>query len=351
MNTELLPEDNQLVSDIKQLIEGTRQMVSQAVNSGLTLLYWRIGKRINDDLLANARAEYGKQIVVLVAQRLKSDYGRSFDEKNLRRMIQFAETFPDADIVVTLSRQLSWSHFIAVIPLKNSLQRDFYAQMCRIENWSVRMLRQKIDGMLFERTAISRKPEELAQLELQQLREEDQMTPDLVFRNPYMLDFLNLKDTFSELDLEEAILREIEKFILELGNGFTFVERQKRMVIDSSDFYLDLLFYHRRLKRLVAIELKLGKFKAAYKGQMELYLRWLEKHDVQPGEASPIGLILCAEGNYEQIELLQLDAANIRVAEYLTDYLPKELLIEKLHQFTASSKRLLDNRPQPEGND
>ena len=177
------------------------------------------------------------------------------------------------------------------------------------------------------------------------------MTPDLVFRNPYMLDFLNLKDTFSELDLEEAILREIEKFILELGNGFTFVERQKRMVIDSSDFYLDLLFYHRRLKRLVAIELKLGKFKAAYKGQMELYLRWLEKHDVQPGEASPIGLILCAEGNYEQIELLQLDAANIRVAEYLTDYLPKELLIEKLHQFTASSKRLLDNRPQPEGND
>lgn len=177
------------------------------------------------------------------------------------------------------------------------------------------------------------------------------MTPDLVFRSPYILDFLSLKDTFSELDLEEAILREIEKFILELGNGFTFVEQQKRTVIDSSDFYLDLLFYHRRLKRLVAIELKLGKFKAAYKGQMELYLRWLEKHDVQPGEASPIGLILCAEGNSEQIELLQLDAANIRVAEYLIDYLPKELLMHKLHQFTASSKRLLDNRPQSEDND
>ena len=351
MNTELLPEDNQLVKSIKQLIEGTRQVVSQTVNSELTLLYWRIGKRINDDLLANARAEYGKHIVVLVAQQLGSDYGRGFDEKSLRRMIQFAETFPDTDIVATLSRQLNWSHFVELIPLKDSLQRDFYAQMCRIENWSVRMLRQRIDSMLFERTAISRKPEELAQLELRQLREEDQMTPDLVFRNPYVLDFLNLKDTFSELDLEEAILREIEKFILELGNGFTFVERQKRMVIDNSDFYLDLLFYHRRLKRLVAIELKLGKFKAAYKAQMELYLRWLEKHDVQPGEASPIGLILCAEGNYEQIKLLQLDAANIRVAEYLTDYLPKELLIEKLHQFTESSKRLLDNRPQPENND
>lgn len=263
----------------------------------------------------------------------------------------FNELFPDPEIVATLSHKLTWSHFVELIPLKDNLQRDFYAQMCRIENWSVRMLRQKIDGMLFERTAISRKPEELAQLELRQLREEDLMTPDLVFRNPYILDFLNLKDTFSELDLEEAILREIEKFILELGNGFTFVERQKRMVIDSSDFYLDLLFYHRRLKRLVAIELKLGKFKAAHKGQMELYLRWLEKHDVQPGEASPIGLILCAEGNYEQIELLQLDAANIRVAEYLTDYLPKELLMHKLHQFTESSKRLLDNRPQSEDND
>lgn len=313
--------------------------------------YCRIGKRINDDLLVNQRAEYGKQIVVLVAQQLGSNYDRGFDEKSLRRMIQFAETFPDAEIVATLSRQLTWSHFVELIPLKDSLQRDFYAQMCRIETWSVRMLRQKIDGMLFERTAISRKPEKLAQLELRQLREEDQMTPDLVFRSPYVLDFLNLKDTFSELDLEEAILREIEKFILELGNGFTFVERQKRMVIDSSDFYLDLLFYHRRLKRLVAIELKLGKFKAAYKGQMELYLRWLEKHDVQPGEASPIGLILCAEGNYEQIELLQLDAANIRVAEYLTDYLPKELLMHKLHQFTESSKQLLDNRPQSEDND
>lgn len=351
MNTELLPNDHQLVSDIRQLIEGTRQAVSQTVNSGLTILYWHIGKRINDDVLANQRAEYGKQIVVSVAQQLGNDYGRGFDEKSLRRMLQFAETFPDADIVATLSRQLTWSHFVELIPLKDSLQRDFYAQMCRIENWSVRTLRQKIDGMLFERTAISRKPDELAQLELRQLREDDRMTPDLVFRNPYILDFLNLTDTFSELDLEEAILREIEKFILELGNGFTFVERQKRMIIDNQDFRLDLLFYHRRLKRLVAIELKLGKFKAAYKGQMELYLRWLEKHDVQPGEEKPIGLILCAEGNNEQIELLQLDAANIRVAEYLTDYLPNDLLKQKLHQFTESSKRLLDNRPRPDTHD
>lgn len=345
------PTDNQLVSDIKQLIENTRRVVSQTVNSGMTLLYWQVGKRINEEILLDQRAEYGKQIVATLSHQLKIDYGHGFDEKSLRRMLQFAETFPDADIVATLSRQLTWSHFRELIPLKNSLQCDFYTQMCRIENWSVRMLRQKIDGMLFERTAISKKPEELARLELQNLQQAGQMTPDLVFKDPYILDFLNLADTFSELDLEEAILREIEKFILELGNGFTFVERQKRMVIDNQDFRLDLLFYHRRLKRLVAIDLKLGKFKAAYKGQMELYLRWLEKYDVQPGEEKPIGLILCAEGNQEQIELLQLDAANIKVAEYLTDYLPNDLLQRKLHQFTASSKRLLDNRPQPNDHD
>lgn len=259
-------------------------------------------------------------------------------------MMQFSEKFPAYEIVVTLSRQLSWSHFILMIPLKEDLQIEFYAQMCRIENWSVRTLQKKLGSMLFERTAISKKPEELAKLELQALREEDKITPDLVFRDPYILDFLNLKDTYSEKDLEKAILRELERFILELGNGFTFVERQKRMVIDGEDFSLDLLFYHRRLKRLIAIDLKIGKFKAAYKGQMELYLRWLEKYDIQPGEEQPVGLILCAEGNHEQIELLQLDAVNIKVAEYITQYLPPDLLKQKLHQFALSSKKLIEHR-------
>lgn len=273
MNSDLQPTGNQLISDIKLLIENTRQAVSQTVNSSVTLLYWQVGKRINEEILLDQRAEYGKQIVATLSHQLRADYGHGFDEKSLRRMLQFAEVFPDAGIVATLSRQLTWSHFRELIPLKASLHREFYTQMCRIENWSVRMLRQKIDGMLFERTAISKKPEELARLELQQLQQADQMTPDLVFKDPYILDFLNLSDTFSELDLEEAILREIEKFILELGNGFTFVERQKRMVIDNQDFRLDLLFYHRRLKRLVAIELKLGKFKAAYKGMSDLFAK------------------------------------------------------------------------------
>jgi predicted nuclease of restriction endonuclease-like (RecB) superfamily len=214
-------------------------------------------------------------------------------------MIQFAEAFPDELIVVTLSRELGWSHFVAIIPLDNDLKRDSYSEMCRIERWSVRTLRQKISGMLFERTALSRKPVELAKQELMQLREEDKLTPDLVFRDPYFLHFLGLKDTYSEKDLETAILRELESFILELGAGFSFVARQKRITVGDEDYYLDLLFYHRKLRRLVAIDLKLGKFQAADKGQMELYLRWLEKYEQQPEEDSPIGLILCADKSEE----------------------------------------------------
>ena len=259
-------------------------------------------------------------------------------------MIQFAEAFPDELIVVTLSRELGWSHFVAIIPLDNDLKRDFYSEMCRIERWSVRTLRQKISGMLFERTALSRKPVELAKQELMQLREEDKLTPDLVFRDPYFLDFLGLKDTYSEKDLEKAILRELEAFILELGAGFSFVARQKRITVGDEDYYLDLLFYHRKLRRLVAIDLKLGKFQAADKGQMELYLRWLEKYEQQPEEDSPIGLILCADKSEEQIKLLQLDKGGIRVAAYLTELPPRKLLQKKLHEAILLARARLEEK-------
>jgi len=259
-------------------------------------------------------------------------------------MMKFAETFPDEGIVSTLWRQLSWSHFKEILYLKDSLQREFYAAMCRSEGWSVRTLRKKIDSMLYERTAISKKPEELAKKELSELQEEDRMSPDLIFRDPYVLDFLNLKDTFSERDLEAAILRELESFLLELGVGFTFVARQERMVIDNEDHYLDLLFFHRKLRRLVAIELKLGRFKATYKGQMELYLRWLERHGIEEGEASPLGLILCAEGSHEQIKLLELDKTSIHVAEYLTELPSKEVLERKLRVAIEAARAQLGQR-------
>ncbi len=191
------------------------------------------------------------------------------------------------------------------------MQREFYTEMCRFEHWSVRTLRQKIQGMLFERTAISKKPDKLIQQELSALRDQECMTPDLVFRDPYFLDFLGLSDTFSERDLEQAILRELEKFLLELGTDFAFISRQKRITIDNEDYYIDLLFYHRKLKRLVAIELKLGKFRAEDKGQMELYLRWLEKHEMQRGKTA-VGLILCADKS-KSISNSPVDESGIRL--------------------------------------
>jgi predicted nuclease of restriction endonuclease-like (RecB) superfamily len=247
-------------------------------------------------------------------------------------MVQFAEVFPDEEIVVSLARQLSWTHFIALIPLKQPLEREFYAEMCRVERWSVRTLRERIGSQLYLRTAIAKKPENIVQAEINHLRSGGQMTPDLVFRDPYMLDFLGLPHDYSERDLEDAILREMERFLLELGVGFTFVARQKRVSVDNKDFYLDLLFYHRHLKRLVAVELKLEEFQPAHKGQMELYLRWLDKHDRAVGEEPPIGLILCASAGTEQVELLDLGASHIRVAEYLAHIPDRQVLQAQLHR-------------------
>ena len=335
--------EEQLVKDVALLIEQSRQHIAQTVNSTLTFLYWKIGKRINSDILGYKRAKYGTRIVASLSRQLQEKYGTGFQEKNIRRMMQFAEVFPDEEIVASAMRQLSWTHFTLLLPLKQPLQREFYAEMCRIEKWSVRTLREKIDSMLYERTAISKKPGQLIKQEITALRQQDTLTPDLVFRSPYFLDFLGLKNTYSEKNLEDAILRELENFILELGQGFSFIERQKRMVIDGEDFKLDLLFYHRKLKRLVLIDLKLGKFKAAYKAQMELYLRWMEKNEMQSGEGTPLGLILCAEGNKEQIELLQLDKAGIKIAEYLTELPSKKLLKQKLHQAIEISKKHIEN--------
>lgn len=329
--TQVTITPESLLIEIRDLIDGARRQVAQAANSALTFTYWKIGKRIESEILKGERAEYGSQIVVSLARQLEQDYGNGFGEKNLRRMIQFAEVFPDEGIVVSLIRQLTWTHFIALLPIKDAISRDFYAEMCRVERWSVRTLRQKINGMLFERTAISKNSEEVVRQELASLRD-GQMTPDMVFRDPYLLNFLGLTGAYSEKDLESAILREMETFLLEMGNGFCFVERQKRMSVGRDDFYLDLLFYHRHLRRLVAVELKLESFQPSHKGQMELYLRWLDKHERAPGEAPPIGLILCASADAEQIELLQLDDSSIRVAEYLVQLPPVAVLRERLHR-------------------
>jgi len=332
-----------LLPDIRRMIMESRTAAATAVNVVLTMLYWRIGKRIHDEILRGERAEYGGEIVATLSRQLVLEYGTGFSEKNLRRMIQLAEVFPKKQIVAALSRELSWSHFRELLPLSDQLQRDFYAEMCRVERWSVRTLREKIGSMLYERTALSKKPEKLIRHELDSLRDEDRMTPDLVFRDPYFLDFLGLKDRYLEKDLEDAILREMEQFLLELGVGFSFVARQKRVSVDSDDYYLDLLFFHRGLRRLVAIELKIGDFRPAYKGQMELYLRWLEKNEMKPGEDTPIGLILCAGKKRETVELLELEKSGIRVAEYLTELPSKDVLKARLHRVIQAARDRLEH--------
>ena len=333
-----------LLEDLRSMIDQARKSIASTVNIALTMTYWRVGHRILKEILQEERAEYGKGIVVSLSRQLVLEYGNGFTDKNLRRMVQFAEIFPEEEIVVSLIRQLSWTHFIALIPIKDSIKRDFYTEICRLERWNVRTLRNKIDSMLFERTALSKKPEALARTELEALRKDDLMTPDLVFRDPYVLEFLNLNDHYMEKDLEDAIMRELELFLLELGVGFCFLARQKRMIIDGEDFHLDLLFFHRDIKRLVAIELKLGDFKPDYKSQMELYLRWLDKYERKAGEETPIGLILCAGKKHEQIELLELGKSGIHVAEYLTALPSREVLRQKLHQAIENARHRLEEK-------
>lgn len=327
-----------LVQELKTLVETSKKNVVQSVNSEITHLYWSVGKRINEEVLGNLRAEYGKEIVLYLSQELTTAFGRGWSERHLRQCMQFAKAFPDEQIVYALRIQLSWTQIRAIMFIEDPLKRDFYIEMCKLEKWSSRQLQERIKSMLYERTAISKKPEQTIVNELELLKSEQELSPDLVFRDPYFLDFLGLSDTYSEKDLETSIIIELQRFIIELGSDFAFLGRQKRITIDNRDYYIDLLFYHRRLKSLVAIDLKIGEFEAGYKGQMELYLRYLEKHEMLESENTPIGLILCAGKNAEHVELLQLDKSNIRVADYLTILPSQKVLEEKLHKAVEIAK-------------
>lgn len=331
--SKLQPFDIQLLNELIQIIEQGKRQAAMQVNSTLNIVFWQVGNRINVHILNEERGEYGKRIVLNISDELRNRFGHNFDERNLRRMIRFAETFPDFQTVTNLSAHLTWSHFITLLPVKDETARLFYAKKITDEMWSVRHTRKQIEQKVYERTQI-------AGLQIAPAEPEQ----NTVFKDPYFLDFLGLKDGYLEDDLEAAILKELELFLLELGTGFTFVERQKRMIIDGDDHRLDLLFYHRKLRRLVAIDLKIGKFKAAYKGQMELYLKWLNRHDKQDNEETPIGLILCTEAGREQIELLEMHKDGIMVAEYWTELPPKAALEQKLHDALREARERLERR-------
>lgn len=319
-------------SDIGALIEDSRKNALRSVNAEITLLYWKVGQRINQEVLQNARAAYGKQIVAELSASLTATYGKGWSEKQLFHCLRLVTVFPDENILSAVRRELNWTQLKSLIYMDDPLKREFYIEMSKLEGWSSRQLQGRIRSMLYERTAISKKPEDTIRQELTQLKQAKTVSHDLVFRDPYLLDFLGLHDTYLEKDLESAILAELQQFIIELGNDFAFMARQKRIEVDHRDYYIDLLFYHRRLKCLVAIDLKIGEFEAANKGQMELYLNYLEKYERVDGENPPIGLILCTGKNAEHVELMQLDKSNIRVADYLTVLPSNEVLKEKLHQ-------------------
>lgn len=337
--------DTALAADIRQLIEGARQRAAAAVNAELTLLYWQVGRRIRQGVLGHQRADYGATVVASLARQLTSVYGRGWSEKQLWHCLRAAETFPDEDKLSALRRVLSWTHIKTLMYVDDPLKRDFYIELCALEGWSVRQLQERLQSLLFERSAISRQPEATIRQELQALRGAGApaANPALLLKDPYLLDFLGLNDHYLERDLEDAILRELEQFLLELGAGFTFMGRQKRLQIDQDDFYIDLLFYNRKLRRLVAVELKIGDFRPEYKGQMELYLRWLARHEQEPGENPPLGIILCTGKKREQIELLELDKSGIHVAEYLTVLPPRETLQARLQQAVADARLRLSH--------
>jgi predicted nuclease of restriction endonuclease-like (RecB) superfamily len=328
-----LVDEAALFNRVSEIIENRKFRAGAYANREVTLMYWEVGQYVNSVLLGGERAEYGKRIVTTLSSQLMGKYGKAFDIHNLRRMMRFAQKFSDFEIVTTFSSQLSYSHFIELLPLKTDEARMFYANESAQRRFGIKELRRQISRKAYERREIANT----------RVSEESQI-PFNMFKDPYLLDALNLKENFLEADLEKAIITELEKFILEFGHGFSFVARQKRMTVDGDDFYLDLLFYHRDLKRLVAIELKIGKFRPAYKAQMELYLKWLDRYERRDGENHPIGLILCTKASRGQIELLELDKAGIAVAEYWTDLPPKALLEEKIQTILQEARERLARR-------
>lgn len=301
------------------------------------MMFWQVGKYIISELKYENYSAYGKKILATLSQRLTAQFGKGYSYSALTRMMKVATVYQDEKMFAALSQTLTWGHFLELITIEDSTKRLFYQQMGIAEHWSTRQLRDKQDEMAYERSLIAAKPDDEIIKTLENINPQN-IEPDVILKNSYVLDFLGLNGFYSEDELEDAIAKQLEAFILELGQGFAFLERQRRFTIDGTDYYLDLLFYHRKLKCLVAIDLKLGKFKPQYKGQMELYLKYMQKYDMLPDENPPIGLLLCSEGNTEHIELLMLNEDNIKVAQYVT-YLPdKQWFIDKLNRSILIAK-------------
>lgn len=305
---------------ISSLLESARRMSARSVNAVITHTYWEIGRRIVEfEQAGEKRAEYGTELLKHLASDLSSRFGRGFSERNLRTMRAFyidwpirqtpsAESLPvpgalavsakrqtPSAVSLTLERSfpLPWSHYVRLLAVKKKDARTFYEQEAIRGGWSIRQLSRQIDSQFYERTALSRNKSVML-TKGARATAQDAVAPEEEIKDPYVLEFLDLKDEYSESDLEAALVAKLESFLLELGGDFAFVGRQRRLRIDDEWYRIDLLFFHRRLRCLVIIDLKLGKFTHADAGQMHLYLNYARDHWSLPEENPPVGLILCA---------------------------------------------------------
>ncbi len=332
-------DESVLFDKVCALIEKSRIKLATYVNVQACLLRWNIGVCIKHYILGDKRAEYGKQVLQRMADRLTRKYGRGWSLQTLQHCVRAAYTFDEDEIAYAVRTQLSWTHLRSLFSVKDPLARRFYVEMCALEHWDSRTFEEQIDGQLYERTAISRRPEALIRQQLDEVRKTHVIVPDMVFRSSYFLDMLGLPDVFSESELEASVLNQVEDFMTSLGSDFTLVARQKRITVDAVDYKMDLVFFHRALRRTIVVDLKLGKFKPAYEGQMLLYLRYINKYERHEWEDAPIGLVLCSEGNTEHIEYLMLDENSpIKVAQYYTQLPDKKVLSEQLQRAILIAK-------------
>ena len=364
------PDYNAVLRDIVALLETGRRLSARAVNAAMTAAYWGIGRRIIEhEQHGRTRASYGEELMVRLASDLTSRFGRGFGRSNLHQMRTFYLAYADIlrtpsggssrggtqEILQTASGGsatallaegvaprvlLPWSHYVHLLAVRDEAARRFYETEALRGGWTVRQLDRQIETMFYERTALSRNKAAML-MKGAQPRPEDAVTPEEEIKDPMVLEFLGLKDEYSEAEIEEALILHLEHFLLELGGDFTFVGRQRRLRVGDAWYRIDLIFFHRALRCLVVIDLKLGSLTHADAGQMHLYLNYAREHWTRPEENPPVGLILCTKRNSAVAKYALEGLSNkVLAAEYRTA-LPDEKLLE--HEL-EKSRRLLETR-------
>jgi predicted nuclease of restriction endonuclease-like (RecB) superfamily len=330
---------DKVLADVVRLLESGRRAAAWSVNSIMTATYWLIGRRIVEfNQLGKGKAPYGKKLIVQLSADLKSRYGQGFGRMSLYAMRQFYLEWRDREILQTLSGEfdiadvtrlfpLPWSHYVSLLPLKSPAARAFYETEAVRGGWTVRQLDRQIESQFYERTALSKNKAAMLKKGSKALPS-DAVSAEEEIKDPLVLEFLRLRDEYSESDLEEGLISKLQHFLMELGSDFAFVGRQRRLRIGSAWYRIDLLFFHRRLRCLIVIDLKLGKFTHADAGQMHMYLNYAREHWTNPEENPPVGLILCA----------QKDAA---VAHYALEGLPNKVLAAEYRMKLPDEKTLV----------